>query len=125
MATLIDRDNLNKRILPDGKIVRVDEVSTGVPGYFRWDKVSQSWVDETFGIDTSKFITDSDLSNRVIEVITSDDPVKESIIEIVEPEIEKELEPITQNMVELSNTVNNVTTQITRINSNLTWNELV
>ena len=46
-------------------------------------------------------------------------------IEIVEPEIEKELEPITQNMVELSNTVNNVTTQITRINSNLTWNELV
>ena len=33
VATLIDRDNLNKRILPDGKIVRVDEVSTGVPGY--------------------------------------------------------------------------------------------
>ena len=125
VPTLTDRDNLNKRMLPDGKIVRVDEVSTGVPGYFRWDKVSQSWVDETFGIDTSKFITDADLPNKVSELITSDDPVKESIIETVQPEIQKQLEPVTQDVTKLSNTVNNVTTQITTINSTLTWNELI
>ena len=51
VPTIAHRDNLNKRFLPDGKIVRVDEVTPGVPGYFRWDQVSQTWVDETFGID--------------------------------------------------------------------------
>lgn len=92
VPTIAHRDNLNKRFLPDGKIVRVDEVTTGVPGYFRWDQVSQTWVDETFGIDTSQFVTSSEVATQ----------------------ISNSLEPI-------NNQIQNINKSITAIESNLDW----
>ena len=41
---IVDRDALTQRILPDGKLVRVNDVD-GSPRYYQWDKGNQSWID--------------------------------------------------------------------------------
>lgn len=47
--TLEDRDKLNTRIIPDGKIVRVNSVR-GVIKYYSWNLETKTWEEETFGI---------------------------------------------------------------------------
>ena len=92
VPTIAHRDNLNKRFLPDGKIVRVDEVTPGVPGYFRWDQVSQTWVDETFGIDVSEFVTSSEVATQ-----------------------------ISNSLAPINNQIQNINKSITTIESDLDW----
>ena len=41
--TIAIRDELNKRLLPDGKVVRVNRTESGNPEYFAWNQVSQKW----------------------------------------------------------------------------------
>lgn len=59
--TIAQRDQLSdsKKLLPDGKIVRVNETPDGTPAYYRWSQVKQVWETETFGIDTSNFLTEA------------------------------------------------------------------
>ena len=54
--TLAERDLLNKRLLPDGKIVRVGNDGDG-PEYYRWNQVTSTWETEHFGLDPQKFLT--------------------------------------------------------------------
>lgn len=54
--TLAERDLLNKRLLPDGKIVRVGNDGDG-PEYYRWNQVTSTWEIEHFGLDPEKFLT--------------------------------------------------------------------
>lgn len=54
--TIAERNLLNKRLLPDGKIVRVGNDGDG-PQYYRWNQVTGEWEIEHFGVDTQKFIT--------------------------------------------------------------------
>ena len=59
--TLDDRDNLNRRELPNGKIVKVNNAEGSVK-FYSWDLKSKAWRPETFGFDSidpsNKFLTD-------------------------------------------------------------------
>lgn len=59
VETEAQRDELTKRLLPNGKIVRVNQMPEGGSAYFRWNQVTEAWETETFGIDTSNFLTET------------------------------------------------------------------
>lgn len=70
--TIADRNSLldDNRKLPDGKLVRVNYIDDiDGPRYFRWDANSNVWKEETFGIDSSKFVTHDELSQEVESAI--------------------------------------------------------
>lgn len=46
--TLAQRNELNKRLLPDGKLVRVNDVN-GEAKYYVWDQSEEVWKDADFG----------------------------------------------------------------------------
>lgn len=53
--TIAQRDQLNKRLLPHGKIVCVNNAGDGIK-YFRWNQIDQEWV-ITDIIDEEKYLT--------------------------------------------------------------------
>jgi hypothetical protein len=58
VETIADRDLLNNRNLPNGKIVRVNDIDENEnPGYYIWSARDNTWVPETFGINLSKYLT--------------------------------------------------------------------
>lgn len=53
--TIALRDELNKRLLPDGKVVRVNRATEdGKPKYYIWNQVTESWDD--FSITPTKIV---------------------------------------------------------------------
>lgn len=58
--TLEDRDKLNEKIVPDGKLVRVNSVR-GKIKYYSWNLEKRVWEEETFGVSEDL----SDLKDRV------------------------------------------------------------
>ena len=58
--TLEDRDKLNEKIVPDGKLVRVNSVR-GVVKYYSWNLEKRTWEEETFGVGEDV----NDLTSRV------------------------------------------------------------
>lgn len=56
--TIAERDALNDRLLPDGKLVRVNNDGDS-PAYFRWNQVLQIWEEEFFGASIAgNFLTE-------------------------------------------------------------------
>lgn len=58
--TLAERDALNRRhLLPEGKLVRVNDAGEGKPKYYAWHQATQLWeeADLTNGIDLSAYLT--------------------------------------------------------------------
>lgn len=74
---------LNRRLVPNGKIVRVNDKGDGNPGYFRYNQATQQWVTETFGIDTSNFVTKDNIKDEVAEQIKNVN-VSESVKEVIQ-----------------------------------------
>lgn len=58
--TLEDRDKLNEKIVPDGKLVRVNSVR-GKIKYYSWNLEERTWEEETFGVGEEV----KDLKSRV------------------------------------------------------------
>ena len=54
--TIAQRNELNKRLLPHGKIVRVNNVS-GSPEYYEWDQVNQIWSVLSVGAVSGNYLT--------------------------------------------------------------------
>lgn len=73
---------LNRRLIPNGKIVRVNDTGNGTPGYYRYNQPKSEWEPETFGIDTSSFITSEELPEQVKDIINTDDEVQTTITNI-------------------------------------------
>lgn len=48
--TKAERDLLNCRLIPDGKLVRVNDDGDGVPAYYEYDQANQVWVETDFGL---------------------------------------------------------------------------
>ncbi len=48
LDTIEQRDNLDKKKLVNGRLVRVNDVG-GAANYYRWDAETESWVKEDFG----------------------------------------------------------------------------
>ena len=71
--TVEQRDNLDKKKLVNGRLVRVNDVG-GVATYYRWDAETKSWVKEDFGGGGS--------SSSIPEVIgTTEHPIVLSALE--------------------------------------------
>ena len=86
--TEAERDYLlRNKLVPDGKIVKVNQTTEGTK-YFKWNQVTQTWEIETFGIDTSNFISSDDFNSRLVESISNDDKVKQSIKEVTTESIQ-------------------------------------
>lgn len=92
--TLEQRNRLNCRLVPNGKVVKVNDVD-GVVKYYSYDQSESTWVEETFGIDTSSFVSKDelatevenqiqniDLSPQVTQVIETNKTVQNNIKEI-------------------------------------------
>lgn len=55
VETIQDRNALNSRFLPHGKVVKVN--NGGDPQYYYWDGNTNEWKEETFGIPLDDFLT--------------------------------------------------------------------
>lgn len=118
VETIAERDYLNTRLLPNGKIVRVNNVM-GVPKYYRWNQVTQTWDNETFGIDTTNFMRTEDAEQYIestVDSILPDklEPIEKSISELktsTESEfkkIDEEISAIESDISEIQDSMGNV-----------------
>lgn len=95
--TLEQLSKLNKRLIPDGKIVRVNDTGDGSAKYYRYDQAKSIWTEEDFGIDTTNFVSKDDLvqevkdqletvdfSQTVVNVIKDNDEVHQTIKQVAE-----------------------------------------
>lgn len=95
--TLEQLSRLNRRLVPDGKIVRVNDTGDGIAKYYRYDQAKSIWTEEYFGIDTTNFVSKDDLvqevkdqldnvdfSQTVVNVIKENDEVHQTIKEVAE-----------------------------------------
>lgn len=73
--TIAERDALNSRLLPDGKLVRVNNDGDSA-AYFRWNQVTQVWEEEFFGGSVDgNFLTEE----RAKEMFAEQDEVDQAI----------------------------------------------
>ena len=131
VETIAQRDKLNTRLIPNGKIVRVNNVM-GVAKYYIYNQVLQAWEEEHFGIDTSNFVTteevgeivdkaieSADITDKVEQVVESSNQVHDKVDSIIQetvPDmISQSTEEINNNVEEISNNVTNLTQQVTNI----------
>ena len=56
--------------------------------YFTWNQVLSQWEEETFGINTDKFVTNEGLETKITETIKSSDEVKTVIKEVSQADIQ-------------------------------------
>ena len=95
--TLEQLSKLNKRLIPDGKIVRVNDTGDGSAKYYRYDQAKSIWTEEYFGVDTTNFVSkddlvqevkdqleDADFSQTVVNVIKNNDEVHQTIKEVAD-----------------------------------------
>ena len=78
--TIEQRDRLNIRLVPDGKVVKVNDVG-GQVKYYSYDQSTSTWVEEVFGLDGS-FVKKEDLENEVNDLVNGDTTLHESIVNI-------------------------------------------
>lgn len=78
--TIEQRDRLNIRLVPDGKVVKVNDVGGSVK-YYSYDQSLSTWVEEVFGLDGS-FVKKEDLENEVNDLVNGDTTLHESIVNI-------------------------------------------
>ena len=78
--TIEQRDRLNIRLVPDGKVVKVNDVGGSVK-YYSYDQSLSTWVEEVFGLDGS-FVKKEDLENEVNNLVNGDTILHESIVDI-------------------------------------------
>lgn len=95
--TLEQLSRLNRRLVPDGKIVRVNDTGDGTAKYYRYDQAKSIWTEEYFGLDTTNFVSKDDLvqevkdqldnadfSQTVVNVIKENDEVHQTIRDVAE-----------------------------------------
>ena len=80
--TIPERDLLNKTLLPHGKIVKVNFTPEGYTQYYSWDQINSKWVTETFGIDSSAFVTEESVDQKLEPISTTLSEIKTKMEEI-------------------------------------------
>ena len=111
--TIADRNSLldDNRKLPNGKLVRVNYIDDNEgPKYFRWDANNNVWKEESFGIDSSKFVTKDELKPEVESAIKDSQSIKDTIStevkQVVPVEVEKSTETIRKDVEQISSDLN-------------------
>lgn len=74
LPMISDRDALDTEKLPDGKIVRVNNVD-GVAKYYAWDKFNETWADVTFPSDEPEPQPAPESDILYVTVDTSDETI--------------------------------------------------
>lgn len=74
--TIVERNLLNTRILPDGKVVRVNNTEDGEPKYFVWNKVKLQWDDMDFGFKADLYLK-KDIANETYATKQVEETVKQ------------------------------------------------
>ena len=144
--TIAQRNELNQRLLPNGKIVRVNDDGTGNAQYYRWNQTTCTWESETFGIDLSPYLTIDDTNKlyptyayveqsinehiqaidvpgQILDAIKSNEAVDTAINDKINKATEPIKEDINQNEQHISNVeqlVVNQSTAITNLGSKVT-----
>lgn len=108
VETIAQRNQLNKRLIPNGKVVRVNNVS-GVAKYYIWNQVIEEWQEETFGIDTSRFLTSEAADAKYV---TRSEVVDEVRSQITEADIPKLVKDEVENSEELKSVVDDIANEI-------------
>ena len=111
-------------MIPNGKVVRVNNVM-GVPKYYVYNQVTQTWDEETFGIDTSNFVSldevnqvvntaiqDMDITEKVEEVVDTSTNVQTKVDNIIQETVP---DMINQSTEEIHNDVKDLTVQVTNL----------
>ena len=83
--TIEQRDRLNMRIVPDGKVVKVNDVE-GLVKYYSYDQSLSTWVEEMFGLDGS-FVTKDELQKEMLTLMDENEEVHETIQNIARKSI--------------------------------------
>lgn len=102
--TIAQRDQLNTRLLPNGKIVRVNNDS-GVAKYFIWNQVTQTWDDETFGINLTPYVTSEQLPDSVNQLL-QESPAEDTISAIAASTVSESIEELQNQVNTLTQTLN-------------------
>lgn len=71
--TIEQLSRLNRRLVPDGKIVRVNDTGDGTAKYYRYDQAKSIWTEEYFGVDTTNFVSKDDLVQEVKDQLDNAD----------------------------------------------------
>lgn len=87
--TIAERDKLfEDDLVINGRIVRVNQ-TVDSPKYYRWNLVTETWDVETFGIDTSTFVSQSDLADAVAKEVNENPTIQSTIQTKVEESTSK------------------------------------
>ena len=118
--TIAERNILNRRLLPNGKIVKVNNDGTGKPAYFSWNQITMNWDTETFGIDTSQLV------NRLeLQIVNADLQAFKENVQASNESISQRLDTIDENVTNINQDIDNMEQQIVQLESNpVQWNEL-
>lgn len=109
--TIALRNELNKRLLPDGKVVRVNRATAdGKPKYFIWNQVTETWDDFIIGSESEDVLTkeeaDTLYASKSIE--TDIDETVKSISEEIVPDIVSEYIQNDTTMIQMKERLNTV-----------------
>lgn len=119
VETIEDRDKLNSRTIPNGKIVRVNN-DNGVPKYYIWSTCTNSWLTETFGIPVDTYVTYNQLQDSLkplsdsVGTLTSDvSTIQTSISDIYQDinHIQSDVEHVYQDIDDLDNAFQDMSSQ--------------
>lgn len=75
--TIEQRDRLNMRLVPDGKVVKVNDVGGSVK-YYSYDQSLSTWVEEVFGLDGS-FVKKDELQSEMQKLLENNVEVHQTI----------------------------------------------
>lgn len=91
VETIQDRNALSSRMLPHGKVVKVNNGDN--PKYYYWDANQNQWLEETFGIDLTPYLTREDARKYFLKKEDAEKQyVKESTLDDKLDELEKSTE---------------------------------
>ena len=80
VETIEQRDALNTRIIPNGKVIKVNDTgASNQPGYYYYDQSEQVWKEETFGIDKDSYLTKDEASTLYVNESEMQEFVAQSI----------------------------------------------
>ena len=118
--TIAERNTLNRRLLPNGKIVKVNNDGTGKPAYYSWNQITMNWDTETFGIDTSKLV-----NRQELQIVNADLQAFKKNVDASNGYIVQRLDSIDENVTNINQDIDNMEQQISGIEANgVQWIEL-
>ena len=108
VETIAERDYLNQKLLPNGKLVRVNNVA-GVVKYYAWNQVTQVWDEVNMAPDLSNYLTTEEGDVRYVK---SEDFTAKVSDEVAKQIDEYNIPQKIEDVIESSETVHTIISDI-------------